>query len=47
MSSGIAVADRAIAGAGHDFAFMHDERADGDFPGSGRGAGLFEGDLHN
>jgi len=46
VSSGIAVADRAIARAGQDFVAEDDERANGDFPGSGCGAGFFEGDLH-
>ena len=46
MSSGIAVADGAIAGAGNWFVFMDQNGANGNFSGKRGGASFFESLLH-
>jgi hypothetical protein len=46
VSSGVAIADCAIASTGEDFAIMDKHGSDGDFARYGRGASLRESFLH-
>jgi len=46
VGGGIAIANRAVAGAGEDFTIVDDAGADRDFAGSHRCARLLEGELH-
>ena len=46
VGGGIAIANRAVAGAGEDFTVVGDAGADRDFAGGHRCARFFEGELH-
>lgn len=46
VRGGIAVANRAVAGAGENFAVLDEHGADGYFAGRGCGAGFLKGHLH-
>ena len=46
VRGGIAHANRAVAGAGQNFAVLDEHGPDGDFARGGRGAGFVEGHFH-